>query len=274
MADSNSSNKKPAVRRRLHKGRLCGCLSVLVIIFILISTLIGGCTKKHNLEKEKNKNNKETHVTQTVVTDEKPAAPAPKRNYIICIDPGHGGEDNGSSNGDRLEKVDNLRYAAKVYEALSEHEGIDVIITRQSNSTDLSNKDRAEFANAAGADLYVALHRNHNDDRTANGVEIWIQQQPDVVDDVLGYKILEALKDVGIQNDRGVQKGFTNDSQNNFQIIEYTNMPACIVELGFISNDEDNKLFDEHYEDYAKAIAGVIIKMCDDGYLDAVDKAE
>ena len=74
------------------------------------------------------------------------------------------------------------------------------------------------------------------------------------VDEVLGYKIREALKEVGIQSDRGTQAGYTSDEQNNFQIIEYTDMTACIVELGFISNDEDNRLFDKHYKEYEKLL--------------------
>ena len=37
-------------------------------------------------------------------------------------------------------------------------------------------------------------------------------------------------------------------------------MPSCLVELGFISNEEDNKLFDENIESYAEAIAKGIIE--------------
>lgn len=266
------NNSRPVVRR-VHKGRVGGCLAVFLIIFLLLITVINGCTKKHQNQKNK-KEPENTSVSQTYSNETSPVEAAPKRDYIIVIDPGHGGDDIGSSNGDRLEKVDNLRYAKEVYQELSQREGVQVIITRQSDDTELTNKERAEIANSAGADLYLALHRNQLEDHTANGVEVWVQQEPDVVDDVLGYKIIEALKKVGIQNERGIQHGFTNDSQNNFQIIEYTNMPACIVELGFISNDEDNRLFDEHYKEYAAAIADVVMELCNEGYLDKVKTVE
>ncbi len=265
------NNSKP-VARRLHKGRVGGCLLVLVFIFIIMSTLISGCTKKH--QKEKQKTDPASSVSVQTETVTQPVQEVVKRDYIICIDPGHGGDDIGSSNGDRLEKVDNLRYATAVYEELQKREGIQVLITRQSNDTYMTNAERAEYANRAGADLYLALHRNQLEDHTANGVEIWIQKEATVVDEVLGFKLMEALKSVGIQNDRGVHPGYTNDTQNNFQIIEYTNMPACIVELGFLSNDDDNALFDAHYRDYAKAIADVVTEMCRDGYLDKVEKSE
>ena len=47
-------------------------------------------------------------------------------------------------------------------------------------------------------------------------------------------------------------------------------MPCCIVELGFISNDEDNRLFDEHYKEYGKAIVDAVVELCQEGYLDKV----
>lgn len=275
MSGNSTDNNSRPVARRVHKGRVGGCLAVFLIIFILLITLINGCTKKHQNQKkqpEKTGTSVSTQITEPVAVQ----TPAPKRDYIICVDPGHGGDDIGSSNGDRLEKVDNLRYATEVFNLLQNMDGIQPFITRTSNDTELTNKERAAIANERNADLYLALHRNQLEDHTANGVEIWIQQESDVIDQVLGFKLLTELKKVGIQNDRGVHSGYTNDSQNNFQIIEYTNMPACIVELGFISNDEDNRLFDEHYKDYAAAIAEVVKQLCDEGFLEQVreQKAE
>ena len=37
-------------------------------------------------------------------------------------------------------------------------------------------------------------------------------------------------------------------------------MPSCLVELGFLTDESDNKLFDEHIDDYSKAIADAVIK--------------
>lgn len=263
------NNSKPVVRRRVHKGRVCGCLIVLFIFIFAIIIIFNGCTKKNAKNKDKSVFN-ESSVSQETVTD----ALNTEKKYIICIDPGHGGDDIGSSNGDRLEKVDNLRYATEVIEEFSrrdlENLKFEIVTTRTTNDVDMTNKERAMFGNEHNADLYLALHRNHSTDRTANGVEIWVQQQAEVVDEVLGYKLSKYINKVGIQSDRGLQKGYTNDSQNNFQIIEYTNMPCCIVELGFISNDEDNRLFDEHYKEYAKAIVDAVVELCQEGYLDKV----
>ena len=269
---AGSSSKKKRVVRRIHKGRVCGCLTVFVIIFILISTLINGCTKKHNLQKQKESS--EPSISTSVNDHSSSETETKKSEYIVIVDPGHGGEDVGSANGDRLEKVDNLRYASVVYEELLNREGIKPIITRTSNDTYMNNEERAKFANDAGADLYLALHRNKSDDSTANGLEIWFQQDHTIIDDVFGYKLEQALTKVGVQNNRGVQFGYTNDKQNNFQIIEWTDMTACIIELGFISNDEDNRLFDAHYKDYAKAIADATESLCNEGYHDKVKEPQ
>ena len=43
-------------------------------------------------------------------------------------------------------------------------------------------------------------------------------------------------------------------------MLNNTNMPSCLVELGFVSDDKDNKLFDENIDEYAKAIANGIIE--------------
>ncbi|MBE6853256.1 MAG: N-acetylmuramoyl-L-alanine amidase [Ruminococcus sp.] len=263
MADSNS---KPVVRR-LHKGRLYGCLTILVLFIIIISSIISGCSKRNN---EKDKKDKDSSVVDVINPQQTQQDEYVKDKYVIYIDPGHGGNDPGSNNGDRYEKVDNLRYATVVYEELLKKDNIEPVIIRTDNQTFFSNEEKAKMANDADADLYLALHRNHSEDWTACGVEIWVQKEKDVVDEVLGYKLLQALSAVGIQSNRGVQAGYTNDSQGNFQIIEYTNMPCCIVELGFISNDEDNRLFDKNYKEYGIAIANVAEQMCLDGYLDEV----
>lgn len=259
MADNRT---RPAVRRRVNKTRVVGCFTVLLAIILISGSLISSCSKKDDKTKQVSDHNV---VTEVPVSTE----PEKKDKYLICIDPGHGGDDPGSDLGEtRFEKDDNLRYALEVYKELNKRDGIEAIITRTTDEN-LSNRQRADIANKAGADLYLALHRNHSPDPTAYGVEVWVQDKHDMVDDVLSYKLRTKLSKVGIQKDRGTQYGFTNDKQKNFEIIAFTNMTSCIVELGFISNDYDNQLFDENYKEYAVAIADAAEEMCDPKYLNS-----
>ena len=57
--------------------------------------------------------------------------------------------------------------------------------------------------------------------------------------------------------------GTINSENSNYYVLNNTNMTSCLIELGFISNDKDNKLLDENIEEYAKAIAEGIIENID-----------
>jgi N-acetylmuramoyl-L-alanine amidase len=64
-------------------------------------------------------------------------------------------------------------------------------------------------------------------------------------------------------NDELENAGFTNlgvDERKNLVVLKRTQMPAVLVEVGFINNDEDNKTFDENFNKIAQAIANGILK--------------
>lgn len=178
--------------------------------------------------------------------------------YIVCIDPGHGGSESGacSNNKKRLEKDDNLALALKVKSALEEKD-VKVIMTREDDST-VSLKERCVIANDGNADLFVSLHRNSSDDGT--GMEVWIKDKPSEDEISLADDILNSLVSASNLPKRGVKKGYRNKSGNNYYVNVNTKMPSCLVEVGFISNEEDNKIFDNNIEALAEAIAQAIYK--------------
>jgi|GEM_PF-1417794 len=79
----------------------------------------------------------------------------------IVIDPGHGGEDPGTSGqfGTR-EKNITLDIAMRLRQRLSRYDGYNVLLTRTEDET-LSLESRIEFANSRKADLYVSIHVNN-----------------------------------------------------------------------------------------------------------------
>ena len=76
----------------------------------------------------------------------------------------------------------------------------------------------------------------------------------------LANAILKKLQDTEIQSDRGVKSGTAKGENTDYYVLKNTKMPSCLIELGFITDDKDNKLFDENIEDYAKSIASGIIE--------------
>ncbi len=173
----------------------------------------------------------------------------------VVIDPGHGGKDVGAAYGERYEKDDNLALALLVNEKLREM-GIESAMTR-SMDKQVSLENRCKIANFKKADLFVSIHRNSAEG--AKGVEVWIESDNPEPDRILAQRILNRLEEAGISKNRGVKNGFAR-GDGDYYVNSHTDMPSCLVELGFINSETDNKLFDENIEAYAQAIADAIAK--------------
>lgn len=89
----------------------------------------------------------------------------------VFIDAGHGGRDPGTSHNGILERVITLDVALTLGRLLQAN-GVDVVYSR-TKDTGLSLRERTSSANAAGADIFVSIHVNANDDRSVNGFETY-----------------------------------------------------------------------------------------------------
>lgn len=178
---------------------------------------------------------------------------------VICLDAGHGDTDAGAVNGDRLEKDDNLRIALAVRDKLEAagSERLTVLMTR-TDDTFLELQQRVDLANENGATLFVSLHRNSGG---GQGVEVWTSAEHHRPETRLAQYIMDGLEQVGVSRVRGVRSGTAGNAGVSYTVVSRTRMPACLVELGFIDNDEDNALLDSHWDAYAQAIADGILRM-------------
>jgi N-acetylmuramoyl-L-alanine amidase len=164
----------------------------------------------------------------------------------IVIDPGHGGEDYGAVYGTRYEKNDNLRLGLALRDKLQQY-GQRVIMTR---STDVYVPllERSIISNSNNADAFISLHRNSSLNLAANGVQNFVQTGSAPINTAYAKNVLDNVVSVGVQSNRGV-------SQDNFSVLRNTYAPAQLLELGFVSNDVDNRLFDQNFDAYVDAIA-------------------
>lgn len=170
--------------------------------------------------------------------------------YKVYLDAGHGGYDNGASYNGRKEKDDNLKLAMEVGRRLRD-QGIDVEYTR-STDTYQSPNEKAQIANDNGADLFVSLHRNSSPvPNTYQGVETLIYDTNDDKDK-FANNINGELSKLGFQN-LGV------DVRKNLAVLKRTKMPALLVNVGFVNTDEDNKMFDQEFNQVAQAIVNGIM---------------
>ncbi|PZD93589.1 N-acetylmuramoyl-L-alanine amidase [Paenibacillus sambharensis] len=159
--------------------------------------------------------------------------------YKVVIDPGHGGKDPGAiSVLGRAEKEYNLAVALKVNALLEKEPMIQPYLTR---STDvfIELEDRAKFANNLKADLFISIHANSYKS-TIRGTETYYNRADSKAFADIMHKHL--LLGTGLP-DRKVR-------QASFLVIRKTNMPAVLLESGYLSNKEDAAvLFTESVQD-------------------------
>lgn len=169
----------------------------------------------------------------------------------VILDAGHGGYDNGAQYNGRKEKDDNLRLALAVGEILSRN-GIPVSYTRQSDIYQ-SPSEKARIGNASGADYFVSFHRNSSPNPNQyTGVETLVYNDSGIKAD-MARNVNSQLENVGFKN-LGVRE------RPDLTVLRRTNIPAILIEAGFINSDQDNQLFDSKFQDIAQAIADGIME--------------
>ena len=174
----------------------------------------------------------------------------------VCLDAGHGADDVGAANGDRYEKDDDLKLTLKIKEKL-EAMGIKVYLTRDDDS-DVTLAERCKSANKKHCTLFVSVHRNSAEDKKANGIEAWVSRKPKGDEYTLAENLVANICKLTGQQNRGIKKGFRDNSFGDYYINSDTDMPSLLLEVGFITNDNDNKAFDEKLDETAETIAKTI----------------
>lgn len=186
------------------------------------------------------------------------------RQYVICIDPGHGGSDIGASSLGYIEKKDTLELSLLVEKQLKK-QGYTVVMTRKDDEETLSPSERAAFANNANADVLVSIHRNNFiEDPSINGVEAWISYTIPSNSKRLSEAILSEIEETNTMDNRGIKTGSTTNSEEDYTINKESDMASFILEMGFMSNSKDNKLLKNNKGKYAEAIANGIAKYFDE----------
>ena len=265
MANQYGGARRP--RRHIRWDRV---FLVFGPIILLIIFLCSRCGKSDQPDGESSAGGETVPVSSLADPEESgediPSILPINHEYTIVLDPGHGGTDGGATNEDetRLEKDDNLSLALAVRDELLKYPGVKVILTRDTDVF-VELEDRCRIANEAMADFFISLHRNSAKD--GSGVEIWVNNNAtdNSMDKLLAGYILELLDETGISSNRGIHLGYRGSSAesfgNNYYVNRNTDMPSCLVELGFMSSVEDNFNFDTKLNDYAAAIATAIIEL-------------
>lgn len=169
----------------------------------------------------------------------------------VALDAGHGGYDGGAVYEGRREKDDNLALTLAVGEIL-QNAGVNVVFTRTEDVYD-SPVRKAQIANESGADYFISFHRNSSPmDNQYSGVETLLYDESGIKAE-MAEAINAELAEVGFR-DLGL------NIRRDLAVLRRTQMPALLVEVGFINTDADNALLDARFNDVAQAIANGVLQ--------------
>jgi N-acetylmuramoyl-L-alanine amidase len=208
---------------------------------------------------------------------------------FVVIDAGHGGDDLGAVGGlGVLEKDVALRLAGQLGKKL-ELAGVRVTYTRGDDSF-VSLAERTTIANMTRADLYISLHVNASKDKAARGPETYFlsvtasddeayqvaltenevfkrgdPESADIVGSILGelirsdHMLASSKAAAAVQRELAKLPGPSRGvKQAPFVVLSGVNMPAVLLEIGFLTNPEDERnLNDPGYRD---EIASAIVR--------------
>lgn len=226
--------------------------------------------------------------------------PQSKTKFIVILDAGHGGKDPGNSYHGFVEKEIALKTTLKLEKLLEKEGGIQVIHTRKSDVF-IELKDRPKKANSLDANLFISIHCNSVKNPVPFGTETFVmglarskgnleiaKQENSVIllekdykqtykgfdpknpETLIGLKILqEDYLDRSINLASKIENNFKNKvhrksrgiKQTPLWVLDAAYMPSVLIELGFLSNNEEGVFLNSEVgqNKMAQAIASAII---------------
>lgn len=251
---------------------------LLIVFFVVV---LSGC----NNEKTSDINNEINHVEKTIVEDnyetkeQEEKAELKLSGKIIVVDAGHGINSynkqepvapnsaetkpafaGGTAGKNQTEEQLNLKVASKL-EHILQDKGADVHMTRTDNKCDMTNIDRAEYANNLNADLSVRIHADGSENSSVRGISMLVPANKYVSQVVYdsSLKAGQAVLDEVIKKTDAQNRGMVERS--DLTGFNWSKVPVILIEMGFMTNPDDDILLgkDEYQQTIAEGIANGIL---------------
>lgn len=169
------------------------------------------------------------------------------KKLTIYIDPGHGGKDYGAlSEGYGYEEKQLTLTTSLMLKNYLQKLGYRVLLTR-TQDVFIPLQTRAMMANDGQAELFVSVHFNFSPNDSAHGIEVYYCKNDGMPKEKIhnSKKLAEEILSRVVKHTGAVSRGVKTA---NFAVIRHTEMPAVLIEGGFLSNGEERqKLKDPRY---------------------------
>lgn len=153
--------------------------------------------------------------------------------FVVVIDAGHGGKDHGVTHESAMEKSITETISRKI-KTLNSDKEIEIHLTRDSDEfKDLSA--RTEMMNSLNADLVLSIHVQGNRNTTASGMEVFVGKDSPEKAKSLAFaaKLSEKLQKENYK--------LRPTKEAPFFVLKNSKAPAVMLELGFLTNENDRK---------------------------------
>lgn len=266
----------------------------LLLVLLIVSLVSFGCSKSNVSRSENTSTTSDTSQQDSDKSSEKANQDKSQQDkskkedeileqknknqqYIICIDPGHQTKGDmseepvapGSSEtkfkvswgtqgvSTNIPEYELNLQASKILKKYLEGMGFKVIMTRETNDVNITNSERAIFANENNADLVIRIHADGSEDSSVSGASLHI---PASNGQYTAKIYEESNKCAKIMFSDMKEAGFKVNNiyeRSDLTGFNWSEVPAVLVEMGFMSNpEEDEKMAEKSYQEkMMKAVA-------------------
>ena len=227
----------------------------LIMTIILISVALHRAAAPTGLPTETSADTQQTAAPETTGSEPTTSVPAVSttQQTTICIDPGHGFDDPGASStflGSTQEKDITLAISLKLRDELTAR-GYKVLMTHDTNQIPADApagepylfgvRKRAPYVNELSPDFLISIHADAFDDPSVQGARVYYHSatgKDNTVINRIAQRIVDALT-LALQGAKKAPLLVEKPDDSAYYILRNVDMPAVLVEVGFVSNEND-----------------------------------